>query len=107
MSIILCASCGKRISSKAKVCGHCGAAQRGAADEDVERAAALVRRNRIRGLQMQSYAAMLLFLAGIILWYLGYMEGDSLRAHVSRGVLAVGVIWYLVNRVRMVMVRRR
>ncbi len=107
MSIINCSACGKRISSKAKVCSHCGAAQRGARDEEVERAAAIVRRNKIRGLQMQSYAAMLLFLAGIILWYLGYMEGDNLRAHVSRGVLAVGVIWYLVNRVRMVMVKRQ
>lgn len=68
MSIIACPDCGKKISSKARICSHCGHQLGEATEEDRAVFEARRLRDRIYRLNMASYLVITLFLAGFG-WY--------------------------------------
>lgn len=106
MALIQCPSCNKRISSKAASCPHCDFTLAGRSQDDLERAEARARERKREKLLSQS---MLALLASIIAFaYSVWVQPhpDTWQAQVSYGVMGGGVLWFLINRVRLIMVKR-
>ncbi|MGB1143934.1 MAG: hypothetical protein ACPG4R_05875 [Glaciecola sp.] len=101
-----CPACKKKISDKADVCNHCGFAVKA---EDAE---ALLRKQKMdkyqhhQSLQTQSFIAVLLFLAGFGMMYWGTPEVGSTQHSIAILVCVLGFIWYLINRVRILLTKR-
>ena len=68
MSIIACPDCGKKVSSQAPICSHCGYQLGEASEEDRAVFEARKLRDRIYRLNMSSYLVITVFLAGFG-WY--------------------------------------
>jgi hypothetical protein len=98
MSIIACPECGKKISSRAALCSHCGFQLGQASEEDLEIFRARRLRDRIYRLNMASYAVITLFLVGFG-WY--WWASRGFVAPPTRGpliVMGVAALAYLVVR---------
>ena len=114
MAIINCPSCKNRISDKAKVCNHCnysfesGVTADGVTEEQLESKQKLKRIKLRYSLQMQAMAAIIVFLSGILMWY---FMGDSGLTKISHflelGVAALGGLWYLLTRIRLIAFKKR
>ena len=107
MAVINCASCGKKISDKAKTCGHCGLDLTGV---DKNALSALATANRIKksqALMNQSFVAMLLFCGGFLMLYMHNEEPDGWRYQVAVVSTVLGFILYIVNRVRLVILKHK
>ena len=98
MSIIRCIVCGKRISSKAEVCTHCGAVLKGSSEEQLERAVHIQKLKRNRRLQSYSFIAILLFAAGFLLKYVHPEDNAELWVLASHYMIAAGFIGYVAMR---------
>jgi ribosomal protein L37E len=98
MSIIACPECGKKISSRAALCSHCGFQLREATEQDLEVFRARKLRDRIYRLNMISYAVITAFVGGFG-WYWvatqGFVEPSSTGPFILMGLAAVA---YLVVR---------
>ena len=106
MALIDCPSCGKKISDKATNCSHCGFAIGYASEEDIVRKQQMQRFNKIQSLQNQSMLAMLMFVAGFGMWYWGGEQPTDLQQNLAVGCSVIGFVWYLVNRARLVLLKR-
>ena len=109
MAIISCPACQKSISDKAKSCSHCQYEFGDASVEDIERKLALQRYKKLQSIQNQSMLAILVFIVGCYFVFLGkFPDGDKgiMMFNAAIGVTTVGFIWYLVNRVRIALVKR-
>lgn len=106
MALINCPSCNKKISDKASTCSHCGFAIGNASEEDILRKQEMQRFNKRQSLQNQSMLAMLLFVGGFGMWYWGGAEPTDLQQNIAVGCSVVGLVWYLVNRVRLFIMKR-
>lgn len=85
MAVVDCASCGRRISSRAGRCPHC----------DADTAARLACR-RPKALTPHYLLAMLAFIAGIAWFFADYAAGvDRLAPRLLAGA---GLVWYLAAR---------
>ena len=109
MALIDCPSCKKRVSDKAKVCNHCnfnlvaGEDSAGLNPEQLASKAKLARMKQRYSLQMQAMGGIILFLAGIMLWYfIGNRGLSSLSHFLQLGLALVGGVWYLITRVRLI-----
>jgi hypothetical protein len=107
MAITACPSCSKPISDKAKSCSHCGFNIGSATAEDIERKAKLAHYLAMQKLQNQSMLAILLFVAGCGFVYWGGSEPGEIQYNFSIGTAIVGFVWYAVNRVRLVLAKRK
>lgn len=98
MSIIACPECGKKISSRAPICAHCGHQLGEVSEEDLEVFRARKLRDRIYHLNMASYAAITLFVAAFG-WYWwdskGFVQPPTVGPFILMAVAALG---YLVVR---------
>lgn len=106
MALIDCPSCGKKISDKAESCQHCNFAIGQASAEDVARKNALNSYLKKQKIQNQSMLAMLLFVGGFGFMYWGNTTAEELQFKLAFGVATVGFIWYVVNRVRLVFLKK-
>ena len=94
MAVVDCGSCGKRISSLADSCPHCGA-------EPDDRP----QRRPGNALTPHYMLAMLAFIAGIAWFFSDYAAGvDRLGPRILAGV---GLVWYLGARVWSMLRRAR
>jgi hypothetical protein len=107
MSIISCPACGKRISDKTTLCGHCGF-QRGEVSEEQ---LAIFRQRRARDAifrwNMASYGVITAFVAGFG-WY--WWASDGYQQQVSSGpfiLMALAAVAYLVVRVFLFQAKRK
>lgn len=98
MSIIACPECGKKISSRAVICSHCGVQLGAVTEQDMAVFQARRLRDRIYRLNMISYAVITLFLGGFgwYWWDTKGFEQPSTAGPVTVMWLAGGV--YLVVR---------
>lgn len=98
MSIVACPECGKKISSQAAICRHCGFELGEVSEEDRAIHQARRLRDRIYRLNMVSYLVITVFLAGFG-WYwwasAGFSRVTGAGPFVLMGVAAVA---YLVVR---------
>lgn len=107
MAIIKCPSCRERVSDKRDTCPHCGY---GIRDEraglPLSEAEARVKKKRAAKMQMHSYAATLVFVAGVA-WMLVESNGNFTEAsYWSMFLAGIGVVWYVTVRIMMVLGKR-
>lgn len=107
MALVDCPSCSKTISDKAKTCQHCGFAIGNASVEDIQRKKSLQRFTKIQSIQNQSMVAMLLFISGFGFMYWGGTRPGDLQHTLAIAASVIGFVWYIVNRVRMIYVKRK
>jgi hypothetical protein len=107
MAITTCPSCSKPISDKAKSCSHCGFNIGSATAEDIERKTKLKHYLAMQKLQNQSLFAILLFITGFGFMSWGGSEPGEIQYNMSVGAAIVGFVWYAVNRVRLVLAKRK
>ena len=106
MALIDCPSCNKKISDKTTSCQHCGFAMGEATSEDVLRKQQLNKFKKRHSIQNQSMLAMLLFVAGFGFMYWGGANKEDLQYNLAMLATLVGFIWYIVNRVRLLILKR-
>ncbi|WP_017445058.1 zinc ribbon domain-containing protein [Gayadomonas joobiniege] len=105
MALTHCPKCDKKISDKADQCPHCEHLM----VADPEKLETQRRINRIKkssSLITQSFLGLILFIGGLAYssWYAeDGMSNDKIAAQVIAGI---GVFWYLVSRIRILMFRR-
>ena len=107
MALIDCPSCSKKISDKAKQCSHCQTDFTKTSTEDVERKQGLSKFKRSQRIQNQSMLAMMMFIGGLAYMFVGGpVDPDSLKYKAAITVTVIGFTWYIVNRVRMIWLKR-
>lgn len=113
MAIIECPSCKERISDKAKTCNHCnfslinGKNEDGQTAEQIASKARLTRMKKRYALQMQAMLGIILFLAGIMLWYFIGNKGTTEISHLLQlGLAFSGGCLYLITRIRLIVFKR-
>jgi len=107
MAIISCPQCQKNISDKATRCEYCDVSL---ANQDAESAAIQGRINRIKvaqSLQTQTFIALMLFVGGFSLWYWENAFDEQWYNKLGQGMIAVGFIWYIINRLRTMLNKRK
>ena len=100
MSIGSCEQCGKKISSLAPICDHCGWTRGDASSEDVQRFKERSVRDRLYRLGMFSYASMTMVIVAFG-WY-WVSTGSFQHPSESNGpyyLMMVGALSYLVIRI--------
>ncbi|QPG06870.1 zinc ribbon domain-containing protein [Salinimonas marina] len=106
MALIDCPSCNKKISDKADDCPHCGFSLADASSEDILRKQKLNRFKKLHSIQNQSMLAMLLFVAGFGFMFWGGATKGDLQYNLAVLSSVVGFIWYIINRVRILIIKR-
>ena len=96
----------KKTSDKAKVCPHCDFRIGNASAEDIERKQQLQKFKKLQSIQNQSLLAMLIFVAGFAFMYWGGTRPGDLQHNLAIVCSITGFVWYLVNRVRTVLIKR-
>lgn len=106
MALTDCPSCSKTISDKSKICPHCDFAFGDASSEDLQRKKELQRFQKQHSIQNQSMVAMLLFIGGFGFMYWGGTRPGDIQHSIAIGSSVVGFVWYIVNRIRLIFVKR-
>lgn len=108
MSIVACPQCGKRISSLAPICDHCGYRSGEASDEDLQRYRERKLRKRIYRLNMVTYTIMAVVLLAFG-WY--WMTTNGFQSPVNTNgpyyLMAASAVAYVVVRALSFQARRK
>ncbi|TLX49471.1 hypothetical protein CWC31_16155 [Pseudoalteromonas ruthenica] len=107
MAIISCPQCQKSISDKHQSCPHCNIALEQMNEQDQRRLAARTKLQKQQGLMNQSFIALIFFLGGFLVLYWQHPEPGSWQQNACYGAIVLGFIWYLINRVRLVFLKRK
>jgi hypothetical protein len=95
MAIVFCQACGKKVSDKATLCGHCGFQRGEVSDEQLNLFRQRKARDRIYHLNMASYAVISVFVAGFG-WYWwesgGYTQPASSAPFITMSIAAIAYI---------------
>lgn len=59
-----------------------------------------------QSLMNQSFVALILFLSGFLVIYSRQPEPESMTMLLSKAAIAVGFIWYIINRILIVINKR-
>ncbi|MGL4711496.1 MAG: zinc ribbon domain-containing protein [Shewanella sp.] len=103
MALIECPVCRKRMSSKAPSCPHCQAKN----DGDNESLSRISHIQKSNSLMNQSFVAMTLFIAGVVIWFWGGEPAEGMRANIAGICFVFGFVGYLITRVRIVLHKRK
>ncbi|MDF2178753.1 hypothetical protein P2G88_10895 [Aliiglaciecola sp. CAU 1673] len=106
MALIDCPSCNKKISDKAAQCSHCGFGIGAATDDDMLRKRQMQKFKRSQSIQTQSMIAMLMFISGFGFMYWGDTSPGDLQYNIAIGCSVIGFIWYIINRIRLIFVKK-
>lgn len=107
MALINCPNCSKQVSSKAALCSFC---QYIIKDMSEEQRLNIERMNKIETSQRimtGSMFAMLLFCGGFGFMFWGEPSPHSWQYMISAGISSIGFIWYIINRVRLIFLKRK
>lgn len=105
MAVISCPQCSKKISDKVKQCPYCHTNM----DMDGEARQSMERRRiakKVQHISTQSMVAMVFFLGGFWVMYFQSPESDSPQMLVAQLSIAVGFVWYIINRIRLLILKR-
>lgn len=106
MALIDCPACRKRVSDKATECPHCEFKLTGLSNEERERELQRIlaaKREKIVG---QSMLALLIAIAAFTYYFIQQPLPETWPAKVSYALMVAGLVWFVVNRVRLVFVKR-
>ncbi|WP_438862538.1 hypothetical protein [Neptunicella sp.] len=106
MALINCPACNKKISDKTKLCQHCGVAFDQVDEEDVRRKAALRKNQQLQSVNTQSIIAILMIAGGAWFALQDNVDKESLEYQIAVGAAVGGFFWAIVNRVRIVFLKR-
>jgi hypothetical protein len=106
MALVDCPTCRKKISDKAQNCQHCDFALGTVNVEDIVRKQNLNQYLKNQNIQTQSMIAMLLFVTGFGFMYWGAAEPGGLQHSFAIGFALIGFVWYIINRVRLIILKR-
>lgn len=106
MALTDCPSCGKKISDKAVTCQHCGFGVKGASSDDIARKQHIKRYKKLASLQNQSLVATFIVIAGFGFMYWGAVKSGDTQHNLAIGSIIIGFLWYVINRVRIVLIKR-
>ncbi|WP_417658305.1 hypothetical protein [Pseudidiomarina sp.] len=107
MALIQCPSCSKRVSDKATNCPHCDFKLTGLSGEELEREWQRVMASKRERLVGQSMLALLIAIAAFTYYFIQQPLPETWPAKVSYGLMIVGLIWFVINRVRLVFIKRK
>lgn len=107
MALAECPSCRKRVSSKAKECPHCQFVFAGQSEQDLERERVRLLQEKRDKLASGSMLALLLAIAAFIYLFLQQPLPETWQYNLAIGAMVAGVLWYLINRVRLLMLKRK
>ncbi len=107
MAIVSCPFCGKKISSKAATCNHCGQGLAEVTPEQLERTDRDRRLKLNQSINNHAMMALILFLGAFLYFYYKMPEPGSLEQNLNYTVLALSAIWYIVSKVRMIIFKRQ
>ncbi|BBN81285.1 hypothetical protein PA25_12700 [Pseudoalteromonas sp. A25] len=107
MAIVQCPGCSKSISNKSTACPHCQLQLKEMTAEQIERLAIKQRINKQQKFMNHSFLALILFLGGFLYMYWRQPEPDSLQMMAAQGAIAIGCVWYLVNRVVLIYLKKK
>jgi len=79
----------------------------GLTDDQIASKNQLARIKRKYSLQMQATGSLVIFLLGVLLWYIGGREVNNLIDALKVAMIAVGSAWYLLTRVRLISFKRQ
>jgi hypothetical protein len=106
MALVDCPTCSKKISDKAQNCQYCDFALGTVNVEDIARRQNLNQYLKSQSIQTQSMIAMLLFVTGFGSMYWGDAKPGGLQHSFAIGCALLGFVWYIINRVRMIILKR-
>lgn len=107
MAIISCPSCRKQISDKSKHCSHCDTEIGEMTSEAIASKRRVTKLKKSQSIQVQTFLALILFVGGFSIWYWESQPSDSWISFAGQGMIAVGFVWYMVNRVRLILLKKR
>ena len=107
MALIECPACSKRMSSKADACPHCDFKLAGVSSEQREREWQQVIQRKRERLMSQSMLALLIAIAAFTYFFMQQPEPGSWQLHLANGGMLVGLVWFVINRVRMLLLKRK
>lgn len=107
MAIVSCPFCGKKISSKAASCTHCGQGLAEVTPEQLERADRDKRLKLNQSINNHAMIALILFLGSFLYFYYQIPEPGSLEQRLTYAAMGLSALWYIVSKVRMVLFKRQ
>lgn len=107
MAIISCPNCNESISNKNTVCPHCDLQLGEVSEEQLARIASRKRVQKQQKFMNFSFIALLLFLGGFFYLYTRQPAPESLEMLLTKITIAVGCIWYLINRIILVYLKKK
>lgn len=106
MALINCPACHKRMSNKAEICPHCQVNVQGAAQPAQSREWQQLLQRQREQLVSQSMLALLLAIAAFTYFFIQQPAPGSWQLHASNAGMLVGLVWFVISRVRMLLLKR-
>lgn len=106
MALVACPACKQRISDKAESCQHCGFVFGGDVEGEERANPRIERIKKSSQLMTQAFIALIVFIAGIA--YSGFYaeSGETWDKWLSQGLSALGFIWFITTRVRIMIFKK-
>lgn len=106
MAVISCPGCKNKVSDKAKECSHCQLDLQNVDEEKLQTINKINVINKSQKMMTHSFIAMLLFCGGFLLFYWQNAQPGTWQYVVSAVSTIVGFIWYIVTRIRLILLKR-
>lgn len=106
MAIVNCPQCAKKISDKQQICPHCDLDMSDLTEEKRQSLSRIKNIKSNQSMMSQQAIAMLLFLGGVLALY-NSEEPQSPQHTAAQACMIVGFLWYLVNRFRIIISKRK
>lgn len=107
MALVDCPKCRKKISNKAKQCSHCGIDLGNFDAEQSQQLAQVSNIEKHQKIMNQSFVAMLLFCGGFLFTFWQNPEVGSTQQIIAISSTVVGFSWYIINRMRLIVLKRK
>lgn len=88
------------------MCPHCDTALAGLDEHERAKLANRQFVQRKQALLNQSFVALIIFLGGFLYLYSREPAAESLEQMTTYGAIATGFVWYIINRIRIILLKK-